>query len=177
MGHRPPARRRHRTTDHSDESSGRVNLRERFERSLSHETEAGCWIRNVAPTPRGYTQIRDGNRKPLAHRVAYELYRAEIPEGLVLDHLCRNPACVNPWHLEPVTHRENIFRGVSPQALVVRTGHCQRGHEVLAGRCEACERIRRLTNEARRAKHRAYIREYMRGYRARKRLLNVAVPK
>lgn len=73
-----------------------------------------------------------GNR--LAHRVMYELYRGPIPGGLELDHLCRNTRCINPDHLEPVTHAENVRRGDGAAAL--RDGaakqrartHCPQGH-------------------------------------------------
>jgi hypothetical protein len=63
-----------------------------------------------------------------AHRIAYELEIGPIPEGLEIDHLCRNPICVNPAHLEPVTHRENVLRGEATSAQNARKAHCIRGH-------------------------------------------------
>ena len=70
------------------------------------------------------------NKKPMvAHRISWELLRGKIPKGLQLDHLCRNKGCVNPDHLEPVTHRENIMRGNSPWATNAKKTHCLRGHE------------------------------------------------
>jgi hypothetical protein len=64
-----------------------------------------------------------------AHRIAYEELRGPIPEGLDLDHLCRNTLCVNPWHCEPVTHQENIRRGYD---LKPHKTHCIHGHALTA---------------------------------------------
>ena len=71
-----------------------------------------CWIWTGCRIRHGYGRISGPGRKPLlAHRVAYELTYGPIPDGLELDHLCRNPSCVRPDHLEPVTHLENVRRG------------------------------------------------------------------
>lgn len=124
----------------------------------------------------GYTLLvmrsQDGKWRPtVAHRIAYELYIAEIPPGLVIDHLCRNRGCVNPWHMEPVTRGENVRRGEAPSAVTVRENRCNRGHELTAENsiirlngkreCRECVRARdRLRNktEERRAHYRAAYR-------------------
>lgn len=73
--------------------------------------ENGCWIWLKATQREGYGIIHRDHRTTLAHRAYYESHRGHIPAGLVLDHLCRIPACVNPDHLEPVTIAENSHRG------------------------------------------------------------------
>lgn len=88
-----------------------------------------CWLWTAALDRHGYGAFRTGGRHRLAHRVAYELVIGPIPEGLDLDHLCRVHDCVNPAHLEPVTRRENLARGVGFIAREIRTTHCPRGHE------------------------------------------------
>ena len=101
-----------------------------------------------------------------AHRVAYELTVGRIPAGLVIDHLCRNPCCVNPSHLEPVTSLENVRRGIAPSAERGRQTHCRQGHpfdtEGTKIRkqgwrvCRACHREKsRGTTARRRAKRRS----------------------
>lgn len=81
---------------------------------------SGCWLWTAKRNSKGYgifwtgpkTKERAGtwNR---AHRVAYRLFVGPIPDGMLLDHLCRVPGCVNPDHLEPVTNRENLLRGIA----------------------------------------------------------------
>lgn len=65
-----------------------------------------------------------------AHVWAYERLVGPVPEGLVLDHLCRKTLCVNPKHLEPVTVQENVLRGTAPSAVNAKKTHCIRGHEL-----------------------------------------------
>jgi hypothetical protein len=94
----------------------------------------------------------------LAHRVSYERYVGPIPEGAHLDHLCRNRACVNPEHLEPVSVQTNILRGVSPSAVNAAKTECLRGHPFddentyvcPAGkrRCRACKTARQSLRRA-----------------------------
>ena len=71
-------------------------------------------------------------RHPVAHRFIYEALVGEIPAGLVIDHVCNNRACVNPAHLRPASHRENILRGNGIASMYAARTHCKNGHE-LAG--------------------------------------------
>lgn len=99
----------------------------RFEPKVEKNYRSGCWNWTARKTPDGYGQMKIGGRagRPeYAHRLAYEHWVGPIPEGKHLDHLCRNPSCVNPSHLEPVTNRENIRRGLRG----VLTTHCPHGH-------------------------------------------------
>lgn len=76
-------------------------------------------------SPNGYSQFWDGSRQMPGHRFIYEHCFGAIPDGLVIDHLCRFPLCVNPLHLEVVTQRENVRRGYRYQLDIT---HCPAGH-------------------------------------------------
>lgn len=84
-----------------------------------------CWEWTGALDALGYARFRDhaGARKGMAHRWAYEHTIGPIPDGLELDHLCRNRKCVRPIHLEPVTHAENMHRSYWAQQTTCRRGH------------------------------------------------------
>ena len=90
---------------------------------------SGCWEWAAGRTPAGYGKFYLGGKTVLAHRVSYELHVGRIPKGLNLDHLCRNRACVNPAHLEPVTVRTNLLRGDTLAAANSVKTHCINGHE------------------------------------------------
>lgn len=92
-----------------------------------------CWLWTAKMLWTGYGQFwastqRGNTRIVYAHRFAYEDAVGPIPEGLFIDHLCRVRACVNPAHLEPVTHRENTLRSNAPAAVAIRRGTCPKGH-------------------------------------------------
>ena len=108
-------------------------LAERFWPKVDRDGPNGCWSWLGARDQKGYGQIQRGGRgggRVRAHQVAYELVVGPVPDGLQLDHLCRNPNCVNPAHLEPVTGRENVLRGRTIVAAKAAQTHCHRGHEL-----------------------------------------------
>lgn len=96
------------------------------------ERSDDCWLWRGGISSSGYGHLVRNGVNYMAHRYAYEQVVGPIPEGLVLDHLCRVPPCVNPAHLEPVTNAENLRRGVNvgavAQALQRAKTHCPQGH-------------------------------------------------
>lgn len=90
--------------------------------------QSGCWIWDGSKNPNGYGLISVDGKYRLAHRVSYELFRGEIPDGLLLDHNpCDTRACIYPGHLVPTTHAVNLARGRSPAAVANRNGTCVSG--------------------------------------------------
>ena len=125
---------------------------DRFWSKVAQSGKSECWPWLAYRKANGYGTFYLKGRTCLAHRVAYELEVGPIPHGLVIDHRCRNRSCVNPTHLEPVTHRVNILRGQSPSARFSGVTECIHGHEFTPdntyvrkdgkGRmCKTCRRI------------------------------------
>lgn len=106
-----------------------VNLRSKF---IPLGSEA-CWPWLGYKSPNHYSnfvfKVNGKSKSKTAHRAVYERYFGEIAKGLVLDHLCKNIHCVNPFHLEPVTQRENLHRSDNHIGVNARKTHCLNGHE------------------------------------------------
>lgn len=146
---------------------------------MSHvkKLDNGCWEWTAAKSSGGYGIFRRNNENRPAHRWIYEYYNGAIPAGLECDHLCRNRACVNPDHIEPVTKLENVRRGESGKKQRDKT-HCAKGHPYdakntvwyphkhnghiyLTRHCKQCIADRRSRPELR-EHHRRYVKEWYR---------------
>ena len=103
-------------------SFGDPQLPARFWAKVQPDPDSGCWVWTAAVANR-YGQVSIGGKRHRPHRLTYETLVGPIPEGLTIDHLCRNKLCVNPRHLEPVTTGENKRRWAR---LIT---HCPAGHE------------------------------------------------
>ncbi len=87
-----------------------------------------CWLFQGATGANGYGVVNTYEGTRLAHRVMWEAEHGPVPNGLELDHLCRVRACVNPAHLEPVSRKENVARGMWRPGIR-RVSHCKHGHQ------------------------------------------------
>ena len=116
-----------------------------------------CWNWTGQLSQHGYGRARFEGKRWYVHRYVYEKLVGPVPEGKEPDHLCRNRTCANPNHLEMVTHRENVLRGVGPTAQNVKKTHCVQGHPFdeanvivrsLGWRgCRICQRAARLKSD------------------------------
>lgn len=97
---------------------------------LWNKVEVGdCWTWTGSTNQYGHGHFWRDGKCQYVHRYVWQALAGAVPEGLVIDHLCRNPRCCNPDHLEVVTHQENVLRGESIFAAQAKQTHCKRGHE------------------------------------------------
>ena len=142
----------------AQEKTGQINMKlsdfDRFCNKIILDPEKGCWLWDAALDGRGYGKFYLDRKYAIAHRLSYILFRGEIGDGLEMDHLCRVRRCVNPWHLEEVTHQENVIRGDAPGAVQRRhqaRTHCKNGHPFDAvssnpkGKYRICRTCRRAS--------------------------------
>lgn len=136
---------------------------------------SGCWEWQGYRDRKGYGRFSLKDRPVVVARAAYEAFVGPIPVGYTIDHLCRNPPCVNPAHLQPVTRGENTLRGHTLTAELKAKTHCPAGHDYdgrntyvdRRGRrsCKECKRAEQRTPEAK-ARNTAYRRARRRALKA-----------
>lgn len=143
-----------------------------------------CW-EWLGAKSNGYGIGRFQGKKHRVHRISYNLFMGTIPKEKELDHKCGNKSCVNPEHLEPVKHKENVFRSdKSPTTINLKKTHCKRGHLLSEGnlcktkgeerRCKICKRSRSRQERAENPeKTRLYSKIYQRNRRAKLKIKNV----
>ncbi len=134
-----------------------TGIRVRLWANTRVDPSTGCWTWTGRLDRGGYGKIQHDGRTRQVHRLAAELMAAPFDPGLTIDHLCRNRACWNPAHLEAVSNRTNILRGVGPTAMNAAKTHCVNGHELTP------DNIRRRPGD------RAHHRECLACHRARER--------
>lgn len=139
----------------------------RFFALVSPEPNSGCWLWEGTITKKGYGRFWNGVSSEPAHRSSLRIAGVTIPDGHETDHLCRVRWCVNPTHLEPVTHKVNLQRGNTLSSIASAKTHCPAGHTLsginLAMRsgkrmCRECDRLRQCaayqpTSTRRRRRH------------------------
>jgi hypothetical protein len=119
-----------------------------------------CWEWRGSHATNGYGRFQTSGGSKAAHRISYEALTGPVPRGLELDHLCRNRSCVNPEHLEPVTHQENVLRGQTLTGINAAKTHCDKGHPLDGANLYLTSRGSRECRICRRDRHREYMREY-----------------
>ncbi len=137
-----------------------ARLPRRFWSKVSANDLTGCWEWVGGKQGDGYGTYWDGSRVSSAHRVAYRFFVGEVAKGLELDHTCRVRACVNPAHLEAVTHQENVRRSPTVGRWRKSLTHCKHGHEFTEENtyrdprrpsrraCKTCHRVRQQAARA-----------------------------
>lgn len=111
----------------------------RFLAKIEVDATSGCWIWTAASNPDGYGRFWVNGKLDYAHRYAHETFVAPIPDGLDIDHLCRNHSCCNPAHLEAVTRQTNLLRGDT-----LTKAH-RDGVDCGFAACKNCQRHRRAS--------------------------------
>lgn len=144
----------------------KMTVEQQVEKYIYREPNSGCWIWTASLCADGYGKARNSSfpSETLAHRLSWLYYKGSLPRFMEIDHKCRVRCCVNPSHMEVVSHAVNVLRGIrSPERhRNGRKTHCKRGHELsgenlyidryTAKTTRQCRTCRALRQAARRAK-------------------------
>lgn len=147
-----------------DKASDTAHVRDRITSRIAVEDRgytSPCWISDRSTMDNGYTRMCHGGKVWLTHRLSYVMHVGPIPDDLVIDHLCRQRACANPDHLEPVTQRVNLHRGDGFIGQQSRRTRCIRGHALYGDNlyrapngsrlCRTCRHMHREASRLRNA--------------------------
>lgn len=159
-----------------------------FWSKVDKRSDDECWPWNGprnnprSGAPSGYGRIYIRRKINQAHRLSYELVHGPIPEGLVIDHLCRNPCCVNPAHLEAVSNQENVLRGTGHTARNAVKTHCVNGHPLVGDNLIARKRkfrnyagVERNCRQCQTERKRVYRREDVANLESYKKMREIAI--
>lgn len=136
-----------------------------------NKTQNGCWEWIGRLSPSGYGLFTLCGYVIHSHRISYEFHKSKIPKKAVIDHLCRNRKCINPDHLEAVTQKENIHRGLGVAAQNILKTHCVRGHEytkenttILKHGYRECKKCRKIHTVNRYQRHKSNLKKKAKSY-------------
>jgi len=140
---------------------------QRFTKFIQLDILSGCWIWKGALDKQGYGFFSINRKLKRAHRVSYEHWNDELDSNLVIDHLCRNPSCVNPEHLQQVTIQQNLLRGMGLGVFNSKKTYCPKNHplsgENLYLRSDGKRACRLCRKEADRRTYQKKISTYVHG--------------
>jgi len=133
---------------------------DRFWMSVKKGGPEECWIWKKSLDVGGYGVFWVGDKHMKAHRYSWQLVHGPVDPTLCLDHLCRVRSCVNPAHLEPVTNRINVLRGVSIVAKVASSDKCMKGHSLSDDNCRITPKGHRLCRICEKERKYKYYRDH-----------------
>lgn len=124
----------------------------------------GCWFYSGYKQKKGYGMMSAWGQLQGAHRISFKIFKGKIPIRKFLDHLCRNPSCVNPEHLEVVTNKENVLRGIGVSAINKRKTKCINGHDFTKKNTLITKSGKRQCRKCRHDYQKIYMKNYNKMY-------------